>query len=88
MAIEPGCYLDSNNYSALVFLVKPEAVYFVANEDGHSHDVHAMETEHFARRYRYHLNSYPMRRCARVYMESPMPKTERATKVLKHILRS
>lgn len=84
--IEPGVYQDFNNHSALVFIAKPDAVYYVANLDG-TYECHALPPEQFARRYGRHLPAYPVRRCARVYTESPTPKSGNAAKVLGHLLR-
>lgn len=85
--MKPGVYLDRNNYNALVIAVKPDAVYYVNLQEG-VYDVRSASHDTFGRQYINHLPDYPVRRCARIYQDSLFPKTENATKVLKHLLRS
>lgn len=83
---EPGVYQDANRYNCLAFRCVDGSVYYVANE-GAGYEVHVQSTDTFAARWCVHLPGYPVRRCARVYMNCYSSKTPNALRVLKHFLR-
>lgn len=86
MSLQPGVYQTNERYSALVFSVKEDGVYYVANVDGKLFDVHGMDPTDFLKQYPIWLPAYPLRRCARVYAASLFPKSEQAQRVLRHLL--
>lgn len=76
---------------ALVFAVQPDAVYYVAKApNAPSYDAHSATPADFAARYDLALPAYPLRRCARLLQAAaagPRGVSDRAAKVLRHLLR-
>jgi hypothetical protein len=93
--IATGVYQTVSNHSALVFKVEEHAVYFIANmeitdgavDTSNQFDAHVLTPDRFAHYYTRHLPGYPVRRCARVYVDSYFPKSHNAQRLLAHLLR-
>lgn len=87
-SLAKGAYLSRHRCSAIVYRVTATKVYAIYLGGTNGIETSACSLDKFLEDYPKMLINYPIRRAARVYMSSPMPKTEEALRELRVLLRS
>ena len=87
ISVDRGVYLDSHRSSAIVTSVAHGKVQAVCLR-GTGIEIQSCSDERFAHDFSIALPHYPIRRAARIYLNSPIPKTDKAERELRALLRA
>lgn len=87
VGISKGVFQTQNNSSAIVIAISRTKVQFVTFMDGEV-EVKTMSHDVFRHTFAFALPHYPVRRAARIYLNSFLTKTEEAERVLRALLAS
>lgn len=84
--LRTGVYLDENRSTAIVYKVDHLSVscIFLGGRRGITNDT--VGADRFAKRFCVFLPAYPVRRAARIYLNSTIPKDAAAEKVLRVLI--
>ena len=81
--LRTGIYLDENAKSIIIYKVTLSEVFGLLLDGKHSIENMCINSDRFAKRFYIHLPSYPVRRAARIYLESLHPKNEGVDRILR-----
>lgn len=80
-----GVYFDDARHTAIVYRVGRSTCYIVHLVEGTIDAMH-MQISDFTRKYCGRWPAYPVRRAARIYLNSQLPKTDAAAKLLRALV--
>jgi len=82
----PGIYYNEHRNVAIVSKASTRAVQFITMVNGAAVEVTRWSVDRFLHEFIVHAPSYPMRRAARIFLNSFMPKTLDAERALRALL--